>query len=106
MTTLAATGSTDETVRPLGTQDAAARDGARHRIEGYDLARSLAILGMVVVHFALVMSSERMDDGGWAPALVGILDGRAAATFMVLACAGSRSDPAVPRPPEPTTPAP
>jgi len=58
------------------------------RIEGYDLARALAILGMVVVHFALVMSSERADEGGWASKLIQLLDGRAAATFMVLAGVG------------------
>jgi uncharacterized membrane protein YeiB len=67
----------------------ATTDGApAGRIEGYDLARALAILGMVVVHFTLVMSSERADEGGWAAKLVELLDGRAAATFMVLAGVG------------------
>src|SRR6266516_176101 len=58
------------------------------RIIGYDLARALAILGMVVVHFALVMSSEPMVEEGWMSRVVGFLDGRAAATFVVLAGIG------------------
>src|SRR4029079_13483978 len=32
---------------------------APHRIFGFDVARSLAILGMVVVHFSLVMSADQ-----------------------------------------------
>jgi uncharacterized protein len=68
--------------------DAVAAAPPRARIEGYDLARALAILGMVVVHFALVMSSERMTQGDWMARLVEALDGRAAATFVVLAGVG------------------
>ena len=58
-----------------------------NRILGYDLARALAVFGMVVVNFKTVMSAEQ---GGpaWLGGLVGLLDGRAAATFVVLAGVG------------------
>src|SRR6478672_5627988 len=57
------------------------------RIAGYDLARALAILGMVLVHFSLVMSFRRMNEG-WLAHVIEFLDGRAAATFVVLAGVG------------------
>lgn len=57
------------------------------RIEGYDIARALAILGMVVVHFSLVMASDRSGPG-WMVAILELLDGRAAATFVILAGVG------------------
>jgi uncharacterized membrane protein YeiB len=57
------------------------------RILGYDIARSLAILGMVVVHFSLVMASDR-GSPAWLAEVLGFLDGRAAATFVVLAGVG------------------
>ena len=60
---------------------------ARERIVGYDLARALAILGMVLVHFVLVMSVEQVEEE-WLGRIVGFLDGRAAATFVVLAGVG------------------
>jgi uncharacterized protein len=63
------------------------RIAAAGRIEGYDLARAMAILGMVVVHFALVMSTDHLERG-WLAAVVDFLDGRAAATFVVLAGVG------------------
>jgi uncharacterized membrane protein len=75
-------------IQPAESQSTTAADVSRGRIEGYDLARALAIFGMVVVHFALVMSSERAKQGGWAARLVEALDGRAAATFVVLAGVG------------------
>lgn len=60
---------------------------ATHRIVGYDLARALAILGMVIVHFALVLSRDDPYRGAVGK-LVKLLDGRAAATFVVLAGVG------------------
>jgi uncharacterized membrane protein YeiB len=57
------------------------------RVVGYDVARSLAILGMMVVHFSLVMGAEH-DKPAWLAALLGLLDGRAAANFVVLAGIG------------------
>jgi hypothetical protein len=57
------------------------------RIVGYDLARALAIMGMVVVNFKVVMgASEAGPD--WLVWLVNLLEGRAAATFVVLAGVG------------------
>jgi uncharacterized protein len=57
------------------------------RIDGFDVARALAILGMVVVHFSLVMASDRSGPA-WMNVVLGFLDGRAAATFVVLAGIG------------------
>ncbi len=59
----------------------------KKRIIGYDLARALAIFGMVVVNFKTVMVAEQ-NGPAWLIELVGLLDGRAAATFVVLAGAG------------------
>lgn len=57
------------------------------RIIGYDLARSFAIFGMVVVNFKIVLGAEQSGPA-WLESLVGLLDGRAAATFVVLAGVG------------------
>ena len=57
------------------------------RVLGFDVARSLALLGMFVVHFGLVMASDRSHPS-WAVAILDLLDGRAAATFVVLAGVG------------------
>jgi len=57
------------------------------RIIGYDLARALAIFGMVVVNFKIVMGAER-NGPDWLVTAVGLLNGRAAATFVVLAGIG------------------
>lgn len=58
--------------------------GALSRIAGYDIARALAVLGMILVNFRYLMEAE--DNG---PALLvritGWLDGRPAAAFAVLA---------------------
>ena len=54
------------------------------RIIGYDFARAIAIFGMVVVNFKIVMSAQN-DRLLWLVKLVGLVDGRAAATFVVLA---------------------
>ena len=63
------------------------------RIDGYDLARSLAIFGMVVVNFKTVMaihSSGLESEFGtdWLLFLTGLIEGRAAAVFVVLAGVG------------------
>jgi len=57
------------------------------RIIGYDLARALAVFGMVVVNFKIVMGAEA-NGPTWLVGLVGMLNGRAAATFVVLAGIG------------------
>ena len=60
------------------------------RIEGYDLARALAIFGMVVVNFKIVMTlgSETPPGPEWLRVLTGLIEGRAAALFVVLAGVG------------------
>ena len=54
---------------------------------GYDIARAMAVFGMVIVNFTVVMGAE--DRGpDWLVWLIGLLEGRAAATFVVLAGVG------------------
>ena len=60
---------------------------SRKRITGYDFARALAIFGMVIVNFKIVMGAQKAGPH-WLLDLFGLLDGRAAATFVVLAGAG------------------
>ena len=57
------------------------------RILGYDVARALAMLGMIVVHFGLVMAADPTRPA-WSAMIMHLLDGRAAATFVVLAGVG------------------
>src|SRR5690348_16316813 len=57
------------------------------RILGYDVARSLALLGMIVVHFGLVMAADPARPA-WSAWIMHGLDGRAAATFVILAGVG------------------
>lgn len=71
----------------------AVRAGGAGRIEGYDLARALAIFGMVAVNFKVVMGAGGWGAGPrpgpeWLQFLTGLLEGRAAATFVVLAGVG------------------
>lgn len=56
------------------------------RLIGLDLARFLAFVGMVLVNFNVVMGAS--DTGGVAGQLIGALEGRAAASFVVLAGIG------------------
>jgi uncharacterized protein len=69
------------------TQAAAIPAVSAERVVGFDVARALAILGMVVVHFSLVMATDRSGPG-WLNVVLGFLDGRAAATFVILAGVG------------------
>jgi len=55
----------------------------RTRIEGLDLARGLAVLGMVLVNFDLALGS-----GGHVPSISSVVQGRASALFVVLAGVG------------------
>jgi uncharacterized membrane protein YeiB len=57
------------------------------RIEGYDLARAMAFLGMVFVNFRVALATE-VGSPGWLTWLDTRLDGRAAATFVILAGVG------------------
>jgi uncharacterized membrane protein YeiB len=54
---------------------------------GFDVARALAVFGMVIVNFKIVMGAENQGPQ-WLAWLVGLLDGRAAATFVILAGVG------------------
>ena len=58
-----------------------------NRILGYDLARAGAFFGMLVVNFSVLMGSGS-SAANWLDWLTGIIRGRAAATFVVLAGAG------------------
>lgn len=57
-----------------------------NRLEGLDLARFLAFVGMVIVNFKIVMGAE--ESGGTLNLLTTALEGRAAATFVILAGIG------------------
>lgn len=56
------------------------------RLAGLDLARYLAFVGMVIVNFKVVMGAE--GGSGLASQVMQLLEGRAAATFVVLAGLG------------------
>ena len=56
------------------------------RLHGLDLARFLAYVGMVIVNFSVIMQAEQA--GGVVGTLITSLQGRAAATFVVLAGVG------------------
>ena len=57
------------------------------RLDGLDLARGLAVAGMVIVNFKFVMGLEGVE-AGWLGRFAGLFDGRAAATFVTLAGMG------------------
>jgi uncharacterized protein len=69
------------------SQAAATPAEPAERVVGFDVARALAILGMVVVHFSLVVAADRSGPA-WLTEVLGFLDGRAAATFVILAGVG------------------
>ncbi len=58
------------------------------RIEGFDLARALAVFGMVVVNFKIAMMGASPSETHPLLSAAGLLEGRAAATFVVLAGVG------------------
>ena len=55
------------------------------RIIGIDVARALAIIGMVIVNFKVVLGEEGKN---WIKLLSSVFDGKASATFVVLAGVG------------------
>ncbi len=61
--------------------------GKAGRIEGYDLARALAVIGMFIINFRLVMTPENAAPV-WLANLTDLLEGRAAAVFVILAGVG------------------
>lgn len=56
------------------------------RLEGLDLARFFAFVGMVIVNFKIAMGAE--NESGTLSVLTRALEGRAAATFVILAGIG------------------
>lgn len=59
----------------------------KQRLVGYDLARAIAIFGMVIVNFKIVMHAAEDTQAGWLK-LFNIIDGRASALFVILAGVG------------------
>jgi len=64
----------------------AATDVASRRIIGYDVARAFAILAMIIDHCAQALGPTHPS--GWGGKLLELIDGRASATFVVLAGVG------------------
>ncbi len=60
---------------------------ASRRVEGYDLARALAVFGMLLVNFD-AFADPGGPDPQWLRDLVDWIEGRAAVTFVVLAGVG------------------
>jgi uncharacterized membrane protein YeiB len=54
---------------------------------GFDIARALAVFGMIIVNFKIVLGAENQGPQ-WLAWLIGLLEGRAAATFVILAGVG------------------
>lgn len=57
----------------------------KKRIVGIDVARALAIIGMIIVNFKMVLGQE---GNKWAELFVSIFEGKAASTFVILAGVG------------------
>lgn len=57
----------------------------KNRIIGIDVARAIAVIGMIVVNFKIVFGN---NGASWLKSLASIFDGKAAATFVVLAGVG------------------
>ncbi|PKG41428.1 DUF418 domain-containing protein [Psychroflexus sp. MES1-P1E] len=57
----------------------------KQRIIGIDVARALAVIGMIIVNFKVVFGENGRP---WVRAFAGIFEGKAAATFVVLAGVG------------------
>ncbi|NIW14537.1 MAG: DUF1624 domain-containing protein, partial [Candidatus Thorarchaeota archaeon] len=58
-----------------------------NRIIGYDLARAVALLGMLLVNFSVLLGNGTSDPT-LLDHLIEMIRGRAAATFVVLAGVG------------------
>ena len=61
------------------------------RLAGLDIARALAVFGMVVVNFKIVLGAAQAGPS-WLVSVTDLLDGRAAATFVLLAGVGLGSN--------------
>jgi len=56
------------------------------RLLGLDVARSLAMLGMILIHFKIVFAEQVSSQ--WADKLITLLEGRSAGLFVVVAGVG------------------
>ena len=61
-------------------------ENTKKRVQGYDLARAFAIIGMIIVNFKEVFHAHRGSP--WLTDFATLFDGKAAATFVVLAGIG------------------
>lgn len=59
----------------------------KHRLDGIDLARSLALLGMIVVNFRIAFEAE-LTEGSFLYYFFSFVEGKAAALFIFLAGIG------------------
>jgi uncharacterized protein len=57
----------------------------KERIIGIDIARALAVIGMIIVNFKVVLGDNGLS---WVKSFASAFDGKAAATFVVLAGIG------------------
>ncbi|MBL4710389.1 MAG: DUF1624 domain-containing protein [Flavobacteriales bacterium] len=57
----------------------------KERIIGIDVARALAVIGMIIVNFKVVLGEKGLD---WVKSFASVFDGKSAATFVVLAGVG------------------
>jgi uncharacterized protein len=57
----------------------------KKRIIGIDVARAFAVIGMIIVNFRIVFGEQ---GEGWLKGVAQLFDGKAAATFVVLAGIG------------------
>lgn len=71
----------------MGHMQAPSVKGSARRLEGLDLARFFAFAGMVLVNFKIVMGAEGGD--GLLHGLSVLVEGKAAASFVVLAGLGA-----------------
>ncbi|MFC5404453.1 DUF418 domain-containing protein [Cohnella soli] len=60
---------------------------SKARITALDLARALAIFGMIIVNYKPAMKADN-DGPAWLRAIAGVFEGRASALFVVLAGVG------------------
>ena|GEM_PF-871557 len=57
----------------------------KERIIGIDIARALAVIGMIIVNFKVVLGENGLS---WVKSFASAFEGKAAATFVVLAGVG------------------
>ena len=63
------------------------KEQSTKRISGYDFARALAIFGMIIVNYKITMNADNSGPE-WLKTLCSLIEGKAAATFVILAGVG------------------